>query len=87
MASLYAVLIGWVSRRETQGRQQQEQDREPAGEDRGDEGARQHEIARVQVEQQFRHQKRRKQEDERMRPERDLLPEIGEKGPVVGRNA
>ena len=72
--------------REAEERQQEEEHREPRGEGRGDQHRDQHEVAPVHVEQQLRHQDRRQQEDERMRPEGDLLPEIGEERPVVGRD-
>ena len=76
-----------MSLREAQHRQQQEQDGEAGGERRDDEDRHQHEVAPTHVEQQSRHQDRRQQEDERMRPEGDLLPEIVEERPVVGRDA
>ncbi len=72
--------------REAKERHQEEEHREPRGEGRGDQQGDQCELAPVHVEQQLRHQDRSQEKNERMGPEGDLLPEIGEERPVVRRD-
>ncbi len=72
--------------REAQEWHEEEEHRKPRGEGRGDQDRNQFELAPVHVEQQLRHQDRGQEKDERMGPEGDLLPEIGEERPVVRRD-
>ena len=85
-------LVGGADRlgepREAQQRQEQEQ-HQRAGPRRPRRSARRSasRSCNCMSTQQLRHQDRRQHEDERMRPEGDLLPEIGEERPIVGRDA
>ena len=72
---------------QAQQRQEQEQHQEARGEHSHDQRREQHDIVELHVEQQLRHQNGSQHEHQRMRPEGDLRPEIGDERPVVGGDA